>query len=370
MKTIMHIAQAAGGVERYLYTLLKYSDRNKYQHILVLSQDYDIEKFKAFSNNIECVKMYREIKPLNEIKAVLEVRKLIKKYSPDIVYMHSTKAGIIGRLANIGTDAISIYNPHGWAFNMKCAPVKQNLYANIERLFAHFCTKIIAISEYEKESALKRKVCKSEKIRVIYNGIDFNEFPSDHIYLSKKTLGIPRDKFVIGCVGRLDYQKAPDVFVKAAKLIKKRISNAFFIMVGNGTQQNEIITMIENLGLSNDFMITGWIDNPYDYINCFDIAMLMSRWEGFGLVLPEYMFMRKPIVATRVDAIPYIIEDGKNGLLVKMDDYEAAAEKVVLLYSNPTLYEKLVDNETETVNKRFNVVRVAREQEKLFEELL
>lgn len=370
MKTIMHIAQAAGGVERYLYTLLKYFDRDNYRHILVLSQDYDIDKFKEFSDCIVCVKMYRAIRPTNEFKAIVKVRKLIKQYSPDIIYMHSSKAGIIGRIANMGIKNVSIYNPHGWSFNMKCPVIEKYIYIIIERIFSHFCTKIITISDYEEKSAIKNKICKSEKIKVIYNGIDFNEVHADHVYLSKNDLRIPEDSFVVGCVGRLDPQKAPEIFVKAAKQIKKRIPKAFFIMVGDGRKKDKVIQLINEIGLSNDFIITGWVKNPYDYINCFDVAMLLSRWEGFGLVLPEYMLLGKPIVATKVDAIPYVVEDEMTGLLVEMDDYKSAAEKVIELYNSPALYKKLVENGKQIVDRRFNVIRVAKEHQKFFATLL
>lgn len=370
MRTVMHIAQASGGVERYLQTLLKYFDKKEFRHILVLSQDYDFEKFKALSDSIECVAMYRSINLVNELKAARKVRKIIKKYKPDIVYMHSTKAGIIGRIANFGIKNVSIYNPHGWAFNMKCGEKKRRIYAAIERLFAPLCTQIVAISDYEKESAAKRHICNAAKIQVIYNGIDFEEYPEDRVYPTREELCIPKNAVVVGTVGRLDRQKAPDVFVKAAEIIKKEIPNAFFVMVGNGRQETEIMQMIAEKGLKDSFLITGWVKNPYDYINEFDIAMLLSRWEGFGLVLPEYMFFGKPIVATKVDAIPNIIEDGVNGLLVEMDDAEMAADRVLAIYKDTELKESLVKNGKKIVCSKFNASRVSLEHKCLFKELV
>lgn len=366
MKTIMHIAQAPGGVERYLYTLLKKMDRKQFNNILVLSQDYDINKFKQFSDNIECVEMHREINIFSELNSMICVRRIIKKYRPDIVYMHSTKAGAIGRIANLGIKNISIYNPHGWAFNMKCNIFKRKLYAVIERLLAPLCTKIVAISDYEKSSAMNQHICKEGKIQVIYNGIDLDEQKEGHNYLSRESLAIPQNAFVVGMVGRLDKQKAPDVFVKAAYLIKQVIPNAFFIMVGNGTEQEEIEQMIKKYDLYNSFLITGWTQNPLDYIYNFDIGMLLSRWEGFGLVLAEYMLLGKPIIATRVDAIPSLITDGYNGLLIEVDDYKSAACKCEELFQNSCLQEQLINNGVATVYEKFDACRVAKEHEKLF----
>ena len=94
------------------------------------------------------------------------------------------------------------------------------------------------------------------------------------------------------------------------------------------------------------------------------MACLLSRWEGFGLAIPEYMLCEKPIVATRVDAIPYLIEDGVNGLLVNVDDYKAAAE-AVLKYRNAELRDKIVAYGIKTVHERFDAKRVAKELEEI-----
>ena len=115
-----------------------------------------------------------------------------------------------------------------------------------------------------------------------------------------------------------------------------------------------------------NLIITGWVNNPLAYMEKFDVGCLLSRWEGFGLVIPEYMLTDTPIVATRVDAIPYLIEDGVNGLLVEKDDWKAAAEKTILLIENEELRDKLKKNGNEIVKSRFDVKRVAKQSENLF----
>ncbi len=367
MRTVIHVAQAPGGVERYLYTLLKYIDKSEYNNILVLSQNYDIQKFKNLATKIETVEMYREIGFFKEIKAIFNIRKLIKKYHPDVVYIHSSKAGVVARIANLGFKNKCIYNAHGWAFNMKISKSKKKIYTLIEKMLSPLCTKIICISDYEKQSAIKEGICRIDKLKVIYNGIDFEEHRTQS-GLTRTNLGIPEEAFVVGSVGRLDRQKAPDIFVKAAKKIKEKIPNTFFVMVGNGNEQEEIIKQINEYGLSESFLITGWVNNPLDYIRCFDVAMLLSRWEGFGLVLPEYMLEGKPIIATKVDAIPNIITDGMNGLLVDMDDYSAAANAVEKIYTS-NIGRTLIENGKKCVYERFNAQRLAKETEALIEQM-
>lgn len=367
MIRIMHIAQANGGVERYLHILFKKLDKKKYENILVCSQTYNLKLFQGIASYIECIEMYREINLVKDLKAILAIRRVIKKYKPDIVYMHSSKAGAISRIANFGIKNSSIYNAHGWAFNMKSSAIKLKVYALIEKMLSLLCDKIIAISDFEKDAALKWHICKEDKIEVIYNGIDFDEYNEAKQSVNLQKLGILTDSYIIGCVGRLTAQKAPDIFVKAAKLIKKKIPNSFFIMVGDGDDYNKTVSLIKELHLEGSFLITGWVHNPMEYIKLFDIAVLLSRWEGFGLVLPEFMLEGKPVVAANVDAIPNIIKDGENGILVPPDDSKAAAKAIIKIYSDKLLAEKLRKNGIFCVKERFNADRVAKEHEALFE---
>ena len=170
-------------------------------------------------------------------------------------------------------------------------------------------------------------------------------------------------------VGRISPQKAPDVFVKMAKQVKDEVPNAHFIIVGKGNQEDEIRKYAEDNGLSDNLHITGWVDNPMSYVELFDVACLLSRWEGFGLVLPEYMMASKPIVASKVDAIPNIIRDGENGLLVEVDDDIGASKAVLRIYREDELRNRLVAQGMEDVHNRFNARRVSEEHGILFENM-
>ena len=371
-KLILHIAEASGGVERYLVTLLtKLKQYPDYEHVLVCSTTYDTNKFdNLVSKTIIINDLHNAISPLSDFKSILRVRKAILKTKPNIIYCHSSKAGAIGRIANIGIHNSLIYNPHGWAFNMKnTSRVKLKLYETVEKLLAPMSDRIVCISEYEREAALAHKICKANKLITINNGIDFDEFRN----LQQKTrssLGIPDDAYVVGTIGRLATQKAPDTFIKMAIEVKKHISKSFFLMVGDdigdGHCRREIEKQINDAGLTSSVKITGWVDNPLAYLNIFDVATLFSRWEGFGLVLPEYMYMGKPIVATKADAIPNILGDA--GLMIDIDDYTQAAKSVILLYENGGIRNKIV----EAAKKRsglFDAQRTADEHIRVFTQL-
>lgn len=129
---ILHVAQAAGGVDCYIRMLLKYLDKEKFENIMVCSQDFRKEDYNRLADHFEQIEMTRAI-GVNDLKVIKAVRKLIKKYNPDIVYAHSSKAGAVARVANIGIKNYCIYNPHGWAFNMKCSARKKQCIQPLRR---------------------------------------------------------------------------------------------------------------------------------------------------------------------------------------------------------------------------------------------
>jgi glycosyltransferase involved in cell wall biosynthesis len=371
-KLVMHIAQAAGGVERYMIMLLENMNKSEYRNIVVCSYDFNIYKLKDISEVIEQVKMHRKINLFKDVIAIHKVRRLIKKYKPDILYMHSSKAGMIGRLANLGLKTKVMYNPHGWAFNMRVSKIKQKAIALAEKILSNFCNKIIAISDAEKESALSMGICSENKIEVIFSGIDIEKFKeiTKGFTLTREMLGISKEAYVIGMVGRITKQKAPDTFIKAAVEIRKIITNAYFIIVGDGDEKKQLLKLINKNDMEENVLITGWVDNPLEYVRLFDIAMMLSRWEGFGLALTEYMISKKPVIATNVDSIPNLINHDINGYLVKVDDIKQIVDGVIKIHSNFEYKESLISNSFNRVIKKFNIKRVAKSHEKLFAALI
>ena len=316
--------------------------------------------------------MHREINIIKDLKSCIAISDVIKKYDPDLIYLNSSKAGALGRIANLRYKKPIIYNPHGWAFNMKTSYLKKKVYIFIERLLSKYTDYIIAISNKEKESAIVNNIANDDKVKVIFNGIDITEYDNNLEFQKncRLNLNISEDAIVIGMVGRISDQKAPDIFIKSAYEIKKIIPNAYFIIVGDGDKLEEIKKLINSLGLEKDVLITGWIDNTFNYINSFDISMLLSRWEGFGLVLAEYMVCKKPIIATNIDAIPDLIENNVNGLLIEVDSVEECVMATINIINNEVLKNNLILNSDNIVRKKFDVKRVVKEHDYLFSNLL
>ena len=116
-------------------------------------------------------------------------------------------------------------------------------------------------------------------------------------------------------------------------MINDAIHNSAFIIVGDGEERAEVERFAKENNLN--LVVTGWTDEPYSFLKVFDVAVLLSRWEGFGLAIVEYMAAEKNVIATRTDAIPTLIEDGVDGLLVDVDNPEDVRDKVIWLYYHP-----------------------------------
>lgn len=169
---MLHITQAAGGVDRYSRSLLKYFDSEKFENILLYSYDFNKDDYDEISDDFIQINMQSEISIKYDLASIEQVRKVIKSVKPDVVYMHSSKAGAIGRIADLEISNIKIYNPHGWVFNMDCCKNKQIMYHIIEKVLCLFTPQFVCFSEAEKESTVQNKIANAKKFNVILNGID------------------------------------------------------------------------------------------------------------------------------------------------------------------------------------------------------
>ena len=365
---ITHILECAGGVERYLELLAPRLKKEGFEQTIICSNSVNLDKLKESADACYVTDMRQTFNPVAVIKIIRQVHIAITISKLDIVYCHSSFAGVFGRIAAIGTHCKVVYNPHGWAFNMRnTSSMKLRVFRTLEQLLAHFTDKIVCISEAEFESAIDKNISSEDKLELIPNGIDIDAVRSA-IAVKRSHLGIADDAFVVGMIGRLSAQKAPDVFIRAAEIIHKEIPNSAFIIVGDGEQREEIETFARQHGLH--LVVTGWTDKPYSYLKAFNVAMLLSRWEGFGLAIVEYMAAEKNVVATRADAIPSLIEDGEDGFLVDIDNPEQAADKVLWLHIHPNEAEEMRQKALRKVKDKYDINRVVKQHINMFNGLI
>ena len=369
---VIHIVQPSyGGVLEYIYYFLKNFKDDKYENYMIASDQHaeHINEIKKYCKKIYIVPMKREINIKTDIMAILKIKKIIKKIQPHILYLHSSKAGGLGRLALLFNLKVKIfYNAHGWYFNADISPRKKKVYALIEKMLAIKTDMIINISKNEYITAQKYKIAPAKKMCIIENGIDFLKFENCEYYRAntRKKYKIKDDEILIGVLARISEQKDPMTMIKAFNEVYKECKNVKLMYAGSGNLEKRVQKYVEENNLKEKVIFTGWVKNVEECIPAFDIAVLPSKWEGFGLVLIEYMACNKPIVASSVGGIKDIIIDNKNGLLFKKEDYKELSEKIKILIGNNNLAKNFVQTNKE-YRKKYDIKNLIEKHIELFE---
>lgn len=306
---ILHVGEYVnGGVATYLRTLLnglkKYNDIENY----LLVSDYKSQKnWENITKKFFYYKYKRSI--FNIFSAIKQIHEVIEKVNPDIIHVHSTWAGLFVRLPYLfrKRKAKIVYQSHGWAFLMDTSNYKKNIYALVERILSIPTDKIINISNYEQNQAIKYGLNKNKMI-MIYNGVE------DKINKSNLKLNWDGNKINLLFVGRLDRQKGLDLFLDVYE--KMKLKNIHLYVIGTSVLDN-------NLPKNTEYVTyLGWVDskNIDEYYQACDVVIMPSRWEGFGLVAVEAMKNSKPVLVSNRGALPELVKENKNGYIFQLEN--------------------------------------------------
>lgn len=312
MKHILYITQpGSGGVRKHLCDLLENLDLTKYKVSLIYNADLADENFKATLAKLNgqistysLSNLTREISPKTDFAAYREVSKIIKQIKPDIVHTHSSKAGVIGRLAAKKHHVKQIYyTPHAYAFLApEFSSKKKLLFVTLERyLSKHNTSLTFTVSEGEKAAALANKIDKADKFKVIYNGVP-DVVLQDKSSLRQK-LHLSDERYIFGTIGRLSPQKNPDYFAKLAE----KYPEYDFVWIG-GKQE----TSLKNLHF------LGELSNAADLLPVFDSYISTALYEGLPYAPIEALRAGIPVFLSNVVGNQEIIKSD-NGKLYEFD---------------------------------------------------
>jgi glycosyltransferase involved in cell wall biosynthesis len=247
------------------------------------------------------------IKPLVDLKGYRELKNLIKQNNYDVVHCHSTKAGILGRLAasKLKTDKI-IYTVHGFWPILQYEGIKRKMAILLERFLAGKTTDLVLISKRDIDLSKKMKIGDENKCRLIYNKITVEKEKIKKGIL-RKELNINQDTKIIGNVSRVDNPKNPFLFVDIAKEYLKNNDSTLFVWVGDGKLKEQAINYVKKLNLEDEVKFIGFRENGIDYINDFDLLLLTSNWEGVPITILEAIELNVPVLSTDVGGIKEIL---------------------------------------------------------------
>lgn len=321
-KKILYIVEAmGGGVFTYIVDLAN-ELVNKYDIYIAYAVRKKTPRNFAeyFDKRIHLIKVKnfeRSINPFKDIKAFLEIKKIKKIVNPDIVHLHSSKAGVLGRIAFRKDDISLYYTPHGYSFLMEnTGKIKRFIYRTIEKICAVKNCTTISCSEGEHKETIKL----TSKATFVDNGINVPELKKiiDEVIPKEHTL-------TVFTLGRICYQKNPELFNKIAEALP----DVQFIWIGDG-ELREVLK-------SKNIKITGWVERKIAIENAVnaDIFLLTSLWEGLPISLLEAMYMKKLCVVSDVIGNRDVISNGRNGYVCNKEE-----EFVKAILENNTAYIK------------------------------
>ena len=249
----------------------------------------------------------------NDIRALWPVFQAVRRFNPDVVSAHSTKAGYVARLVCAILRKPVVFTAHGWAFcDGRSSVWQRHLLALAERLAAWTTAAIICVSAYDRELALKFKVAPPEKLVLIHNGVDPAPLLSAKGEHVRREFGL-WDVPVLTMVGRLAPQKDPLALLEACKLLK---ADFRLMIVGDGELRDRAENFVAQNNLRGKVTFTSERHDIPEILAASDILVLASRWEGLPLVIIEAEIAGLPVVASGVGGVPELIEDGVTGFIV------------------------------------------------------
>ena len=355
MKKILHIItrlDMGGSAQNTLLTCRELS--SKYEMVLVHGPSLEsnmtdsekrsvkkaIDEAKQRGVEFICISsLLRRIHPAKDIRTILLLIWLIVKEKPVIVHTHSSKAGILGRLAaKLAGAPIIIHTPHGHVFYGHFNPQASKIFLWIEKWFANLTDRIIALTEGEKKDYVNLSVGQPENLLTIHSGVDTRCYVSAPVNVieKKQSLGLLPNGFLIGFVGWLLPIKGPMHLLRAMPKVWKEHPDISLVFVGRGNLDVELRAVTLQFNAYGRVHFLGWRDDIEEIMQIFDIFVLPSLNEGMGRVLVEAMAAGKPAVASRVGGIPDLVKDQKTGLLVPPGDEQALAEAILWFVNNPS----------------------------------
>jgi len=368
-----------GGAPDIVKSLFDYLNMREYESILIsgptIIPTKDIKNFmdKNRNNIVIIPDLKRNPNLINDTLAFIKLFLLFRKERFDIVHTHTAKAGFIGRIAaKLAGIRLIIHTPHG-----------HNLYGYfnfwftqsiiiLERIASLFTDKIIALTNIEKTDMIRYNICKPSKIAVIRSGINLDIYDKIKVDIEQKKaeFDAARDDFLVGMIGRLDVVKGPEYFIEASKYIAEKLPQTRFLIVGDGSLREKLISRSRQLDLEEKIAFLGWREDTAEILSILDVLVLTSLNEAVGRVLLEAGASAKPVVATNVGGIPEILKDNETGILVSAGDSRKIANAVINLLKDEKKRFEMGQAAKDWINVNFNEKRMVVEIHNLYKSLL
>tara|TARA_B100000787_G_scaffold63766_1_gene46820 strand:- start:1511 stop:2641 length:1131 start_codon:yes stop_codon:yes gene_type:complete len=347
-----------GGAENHLISLIK--KQNKSSEILLIylrGNDYWKKELETMGVKVVKIKFLKLINIIRLIKVYIELKKIILNFNPDIVHAHLSSMELLASL-------LKFFNPkkinlvitkHLDSFFLE-ASFGQNLLIRgvfIDKFIHKNADRIICISKQVKRYFTKKILLPTNKIRVIYYGVSKEYFgKKKKLKLIDKNLN--KKDFLICCIARHVKQKSLDFLILSfAEFIKKN-PNSKLLLVGNGPERNNLIKIAKENKVYKKIIWIKFSENIKDLLKISNVFVLPSKYEGFGMVFLEAMLTNTPVISTNISAIPEVIENNYNGILIEPDNIKQMVSALNNI-QDKKLIKKFSINSKKLLSNKFNL---------------
>lgn len=351
---------ALGGAQDYLITTIENLDREKFELFIFGQMQGERTEVLLKLKDVKCADvpdLSREISPLKDLIAIFQIFRLLKKHKINLVHTHSSKAGVVGRIAaKFAGVGVIVHTIHGFPFHDFMSKPKRKSFILLERLMAKITDALLLVSEREKSIALNLNIKPKRIIETIYNSVDF--FPFTQTFdrpIFRQKLGINSSEILIGFSGRFSQQKALHILVEAFSLVNKEFPQTKLLLVGDGVQKSELVEQSKKLNISDKIIMTGFQSNVAPFYLIMDIFIMTSLWEGLSRCLAEAMYAKLPVIATDVGGTADAVINDQTGWLIKANDVHAAVNALRDAILNPEICKKMGENGFKFARESFDI---------------
>jgi len=371
------IEATENGTKKHVLQLFGNVDRKRFELELVASNlrdpegfRPDVERLRADGFTVFLVPMTRSVRPVADLRSLLRLVRLFHRRRYDVVHCHSSKAGILGRLAAFLTGCRWIvYTPHCFSFTAGFGRFVGRFYQFLEFAAGRVTDRLVAVSPHEREVAIRSGAALPHQVRTIVNGLEDEELaPRTPAEKLRGELGLPKSAPVVGSIGRLGRQKGYDVFLRAARLIRDRRGDVHFLLVGKGPYEEELRGLASRLRLDDCFHFAGERDDVLDIFPLIDVFVMSSRWEAMPYSLLEAMGAGRAIVLTRVAGLQNVVENGRAGVIIPPEDPETLCREVIGLVNDSARRRTLGAAAREVATQNYRLRHSIRQLEQLYSE--
>jgi len=360
---ICHISQSAGGVETYILNVLRNTDRKKFRHTVICSDNGTLAvTAKAAGAEVIFAPMIRELSPLRDLSCLIRLLSLIRRLQPSLIHAHSGKGGIMGRICGALSGVPVVFTPNAFSY-LGQKHVKRHIIKGVEQVLKYLPGLLVSSSPSEGLMAITEVGWQSKSVNT--------KFPNS-IKISRDIVRHQSKQVTrIVMIGRLSYQKNPEMALRVANMVAHQDDAIRFTIIGQGYGDECGLTVKElmhNLQLTEIVKLRDWCppaEVRAELLNS-DIFLSTSRYEGLPYSVLEAMEKGLPIVATRIDGIVDLVKHGQTGFLTEIDDDVSMATYIMRLAADSNLRRKLGQAGREKIKTFYNIDKNIKKLEEIY----